>query len=69
MFGISYSAVVVAAVGKWESRGFGEISKRGGKVGFLDFSTARLFHSLTNVQIACHDGSFQSLTSVEGAVT
>jgi len=30
-------AVVVVAVGKWESRGFGEISKSGGKVRFWTF--------------------------------
>src|ERR1700739_1388321 len=46
MFVISYPPVVVGAVGKWESRAFCGISKRGGKVGFWTFpprvfSTAR----------------------------
>src|SRR5260221_12083962 len=35
-------AAVAGAVGKWESRGVGGISKRGGKVGFWYFSASRL---------------------------
>jgi hypothetical protein len=44
-------------VGKWESRGVCGISKRGGKVGFFDFSIPRLFHSPVAPAIfsaACH---------------
>ena len=33
-------------MGKWESRVLCGISKRGGKVLFLNFSTSRLFHGL-----------------------
>src|ERR1017187_6258915 len=36
-FGFIHKPVVVAAVGKWESRVLGGISKRGGKVGFGAF--------------------------------
>src|SRR3989442_12661446 len=49
-------AAVAGAVGKWESRGVGGISKRGGKVGFLDFSTSRLFHSPLRRHFCWPDG-------------
>src|ERR1039457_3647797 len=37
IFGFIHNPVVVAAVGKWESRVLGGISKRGGKAGFGAF--------------------------------
>ena len=42
-----YFPVVVEAVCKAGIRGCVRISKRSGKVRFVDFSTKRLFHSLS----------------------